>query len=96
MSVVFYVMLFTLGLDSSYAFTETLVSSVEETLASKGMNYRTWKVTLVLCTMMFLFGLIFTTRLGNGILDVSYLYSCLEFVSTLDTITHHMLPLCYR
>ena len=73
MSVLFYVMLLTLGLDSSYAWTETIVSSVEETLVSRGKNYRTWQVTLVLCIIMFLFGLVFTTRMGNEILDVSML-----------------------
>ena len=73
MSVLFYVMLFTLGLDSSYAWTETLVSSVEETPQSK-FGYRrgpTWRVTSVLCIIMFLFGLVLTTRMGNEILDVS-------------------------
>jgi SNF family Na+-dependent transporter len=73
MSVLFYVTLLTLGLDSSYAWTETIVSSVEETLVSRGKNYRTWQVTLVLCIIMFLFGLVFTTRMGNEILDVSML-----------------------
>ena len=70
MSVLFYVMLFTLGLDSSYAWTETLVSAVEETLSSRGCKGPTWGVTLGLCIAMFLFGLIFTTRMGNEILDV--------------------------
>lgn len=73
MSVLFYVMLLTLGLDSSYAWTETIVSSAQEALVSKGIKYRPWKVTLVLCIIMFLFGLVFTTRMGNEILDVSML-----------------------
>lgn len=70
MSVLFYVMLFTLGLDSSYAWTETLVSSVDETLKSRGYKTATWQTTLALCVIMFLFGLVFTTRMGNNILDV--------------------------
>eukprot|EP00578_Thalassiosira_sp_NH16_P030313 CAMPEP_0181078506 /NCGR_PEP_ID=MMETSP1071-20121207/1523_1 /TAXON_ID=35127 /ORGANISM="Thalassiosira sp., Strain NH16" /LENGTH=621 /DNA_ID=CAMNT_0023159827 /DNA_START=28 /DNA_END=1893 /DNA_ORIENTATION=- len=74
MSVLFYVMLLTLGLDSSYAWTETLVSSVEETLKSKGCHFPTWRVTLALCITMFLFGLVFTTRMGNEVLDVIDMY----------------------
>ena len=70
MSVLFYVMLLTLGLDSSYAWTETLVSSVEETVASRGYHLSTWKITLALCIIMFCFGLVFTTRMGGEILDV--------------------------
>ena len=70
MSVLFYVMLLTLGLDSSYAWTETLVSSVEETVASRGYHFPTWKITLTLCIIMFCFGLVFTTRMGGEILDV--------------------------
>lgn len=70
MSVLFYVMLFTLGLDSSYAWTETLVSSVQESLKSRGYQGATWRITLALCVIMFLFGLVFTTRMGSNILDV--------------------------
>ena len=92
MSVLFYVMLLTLGLDSSYAWTEvsffvfcitlllctdtiietiqTLVSSVDEFLQERGHKVQTWRVTLGLCLTMFLFGLVFTTRMGNEILDV--------------------------
>jgi len=69
MSVLFYVMLLTLGLDSSYAWTETLVCSVEESIASRGHHFSTWKITLVLCIIMFCFGLVFTTRMGGEILD---------------------------
>ena len=76
MSVLFYVMLFTLGLASSYAWTETLVSSVEEVLTSKGYKSVTWRTTLVLCSTMFLLGLVFTTRMGNQILDVSNTLFC--------------------
>ncbi|KAL3798680.1 hypothetical protein HJC23_004431 [Cyclotella cryptica] len=70
MSVLFYVMLLTLGLDSSYAWTETIVHAVEEVLKSKGYRLPTWQVTLVLCVIMFCFGLVFTTRMGCNILDV--------------------------
>ena len=72
MSVLFYVMLLTLGLDSSYAWTETLVSAVESTIKKRfeKAEVHIHYVSLVLCTVMFLFGLVFTTRMGNEILDV--------------------------
>lgn len=70
MSVLFYVMLLTLGLDSSYAWTETLVSSMDEFLQGRGYKVQTWRITLGLSVIMFLFGLVFTTRMGNEILDV--------------------------
>ncbi|KAL7542486.1 hypothetical protein ACHAWF_007189, partial [Thalassiosira exigua] len=58
MSVLFYVMLLTLGLDSSYAWTETIVSSVDEVLHARGIKRPFWQVSLVLCTVMFLLGLV--------------------------------------
>lgn len=70
MSVLFFVMLLTLGLDSSYAWTETIVSAVEETLEARGIKRPLWQTTLALCVIMFLIGLVFTTRMGNQILDV--------------------------
>ncbi|CAE7573368.1 DAT, partial [Symbiodinium microadriaticum] len=70
MSVLFFVMLFTLGLDSSYAWTETIVSSVDEVLRQNGYKRPIWQTSLVLCTIMLLLGLVFTTRLGNNLLDV--------------------------
>lgn len=69
MSVLFYVMLLTLGLDSAYAWVETLVSAIDEALVLRGYKGPTWKVTLALCIIMGLFGLVFTTRMGNEILD---------------------------
>jgi len=71
MSVLFFVMLFTLGLDSSYAWTESIVSAVEDMIELQGWQKRpTWQTTLVLSIIMFLFGLVFTTRFENEFLDV--------------------------
>ncbi|CAE6969531.1 SLC6A5 [Symbiodinium natans] len=70
MSVLFFVMLFTLGLDCSYAWTETIVSSVEEFLGRHGYKRPLWQTTLLLCTIMCSLGLVFTTRMGNNLLDV--------------------------
>ncbi|CAE7700573.1 Slc6a5 [Symbiodinium pilosum] len=70
MSVLFFVMLFTLGLDSSYAWTETIVSCVDEFLGQYGYKRPIWQTSLLLCIIMFSLGLIFTTRMGNNILDV--------------------------
>ncbi|KAL7454735.1 hypothetical protein ACHAWC_006343 [Mediolabrus comicus] len=70
MSVLFYVMLFTLGLDSAYAWTETIVVAVKEELAKKGIKLIKWQLILILCVMMYLFGLVFVSRKGFEILDM--------------------------
>jgi len=71
MSVLFFVMLLTLGLDSAFAWTETLVSIMDDTMAM--MGYRklpTWKSSLIVSVALFLAGLVYTTRMGNQVLDV--------------------------
>lgn len=70
MSVLFYVMLFTLGLDSAYAWVETISTAVKEELAKKGIKLIQWQLILILCVMMYLFGLVFVSRKGFEILDM--------------------------
>ena len=71
MSVLFYSMLFLLGLDSAYAWLETLVSYVEDIIHAHGWKAQpSWKVTTVTATTCFLCGLPFTTRLGLELVDV--------------------------
>ena len=73
MSVLFFVMLFLLGLDSSYAWLETLVCNVEDYLFvndAKRKKENTWKITTVIVLLQLGLGLVYTTRLGNEILDV--------------------------
>ena len=70
MSVLFYVMLFTLGLDSSYCWTETIVNVIDEELVKRGIKRPIWQVTFLCCLPMFLFGLVFVTRKGFQLLDM--------------------------
>mmetsp|Transcript_1166 Transcript_1166/g.3218 ORF Transcript_1166/g.3218 Transcript_1166/m.3218 type:complete len:505 (-) Transcript_1166:455-1969(-) len=70
MSVMFFVMLFTLGLDSAFAWAETLTATVEDLLLQRGIKRPTWQVSLVVCIGVFLVGLPYTTAKGNLILDV--------------------------
>jgi NSS family neurotransmitter:Na+ symporter len=74
MSVLFYVMLFTLGLDSSYANFETLVAFVETALHRKGYKPPLWTITLSMSVVMFLLGLIFCTRKGTQVLGMIDMY----------------------
>jgi len=43
---------------------------MDEFLQGRGYKVQTWRITLGLSVIMFLFGLVFTTRMGNEILDV--------------------------
>lgn len=71
MAVLFFVMLLTLGLDSAFAWTETLVSIMDDTMVMKGYNrLPAWKSSLIVSTALFLVGLVYTTRMGNEVLDV--------------------------
>ena len=71
MSVLFFVMLLTLGLDSAYAWLETVVSYVADFMDEYGFKKRpTWQLTGGVVLVQFLIGLLFTTRRGNDLLDV--------------------------
>lgn len=75
MSVLFFVMLLTLGLDSAYAWLETLVSYVDDFIAERGWSKRPkWQLTIGVVLVQFLVGLLFATRRGNDLLDVTDFY----------------------
>lgn len=70
MGVLFFFMLFTLGLDSAFAWSETLTSTVEDMLVRQ--NWRkppTWVTTLVITALCALAGLPYCTTHGSLILD---------------------------
>ena len=71
MSVMFFSMLFLLGLDSAYALEQTLTSYVIDFFEDRNWNTPSrWKVSLLACILSALFGLIFTTRMGHELLNV--------------------------
>lgn len=72
MSVIFFMVLFTLGLDSTFAWAETFVSYVQDFFASSGSKVKPSRSTIVgtVCVLFFLTGLFYCTRMGNELLDV--------------------------
>lgn len=75
-SVLFFVMLLTLGLDSAYAWHETVVSYVADFMDERGYAKRpTWQLTCGVVLVQFLIGLLFATRRGNDLLDVIDFYA---------------------
>lgn len=69
-SVLFFLMLLTLGLDSTFAWAETFVSYMDDGM--RALQKRQNKITLVgvFCVVMFLAGLPYCTRYGLETLDV--------------------------
>jgi len=71
MSVLFFMTLFMLGLDSTFAWVETFVCNVQEAieLCVERKPSRTWVLAGV-CTSFFLLGLFYCTQVGMELLDV--------------------------
>ena len=74
MSAMFFFMLFTLGLDSSFCWQETLNATVEDLLGryaglDKDRRPPSWIISLVTCSFCFVIGLPYATTRGNLILD---------------------------
>eukprot|EP00095_Tigriopus_kingsejongensis_P005521 maker-scaffold282_size228295-snap-gene-0.14 protein:Tk05521 transcript:maker-scaffold282_size228295-snap-gene-0.14-mRNA-1 annotation:"sodium- and chloride-dependent glycine transporter 2-like" len=67
-SVLFFIMLFTLGLDSQFTFVETLVTGILDLKPS--WRRRKWIVVLVISVLGFLLGLPLTTRAGGYLVDL--------------------------
>ena len=70
MSVLFFIMLLSLGLDSTFAWFETLIAVVND--ISKKYDWKVTHTQIVgfLCVILFIMGLPFITRGGNSLLDV--------------------------
>ena len=66
-SILFFSMLFTLGLDSQFAIVETLTTGIADLKPS----FRRWKIKAVIllciCIVGFLLGLILTTRVREAV-----------------------------
>ncbi|XP_071786405.1 sodium- and chloride-dependent glycine transporter 1-like isoform X2 [Asterias amurensis] len=76
-SILFFFMLFTLGLDSQFVMTETLITAVTDELKGYFKNIAKWKtlITLTVCVTFFLLGLPMTTRGGIYLLTLMDNYS---------------------
>jgi len=70
MSVLFFLMLMVLGLDSSFAWIGTIVDVVQDTLLERGRPTPKATVTAWVCVLLFFCGLPYCTRGGNQLLDV--------------------------
>merc|ERR1712048_159317 len=73
MAVLFFMTLLTLGLDSTYAWMDTFITYVEDTInAAKkdGPKVKKWLVQLVCCIVLLGCGLPYCSRMGNELLDV--------------------------
>jgi len=69
MSVIFFMVLLTLGLDSTFAWAETFLCYVDDALKGFGIKLARWKTVLLTCAGFFLCGLPYCTRMGNELLD---------------------------
>lgn len=70
MSILFFVMLLTLGLDSTFAMLESVVTAVDELCRAHKIKTNHTQIVGILCILLFLLGLPFCTRGGNSLLDV--------------------------
>ena len=71
MSVLFFFMLFMLGLNSVYAWLETLSGYIHDYIQEHGHSKQpVWLVSGSLVVLLMSIGLVFTTRMGNAALDI--------------------------
>mmetsp|Transcript_16275 Transcript_16275/g.24522 ORF Transcript_16275/g.24522 Transcript_16275/m.24522 type:complete len:613 (+) Transcript_16275:137-1975(+) len=70
MAILFFLMLLCLGLDSTFAWLETLISALEDLCKSYNKKLSHVQVVGFLCCILFLLGIPFCTRGGNSLLDV--------------------------
>lgn len=65
-AVLFFLMLFTLGVGSAVSLTGCVITVVCDAFP----NWKRWMITLVICTIGFFIGLVYVTPGGQYILDV--------------------------
>ena len=70
MSVLFFVMLLTLGLDSTFAWMETVIAIFKDICKAYDIKASYTQIVGFICVVMFIMGLPFCTRGGNALLDV--------------------------
>lgn len=69
-SVLFFLTLLTLGLDSTFAWAETFVSIADDYCRGKGWKTPKIGIVIIICLTGFLLGLPYCTPLGSCLLDV--------------------------
>merc|ERR1711879_130480 len=69
MSVLFFMVLVALGLDSTFAWAETFLAYTEDGLQNAGIRLSRWKIVGLTCAGFFLCGLPYCTQMGNELLD---------------------------
>ena len=70
MAILFFIMLLSLGLDSTFAWLETLIAAVRDVSRANDVKLEHTHIVGILCIVLFLCGLPFCTRGGNNLLDV--------------------------
>ena len=74
MAVLFFAMLLSLGLDSTFAWAETFVCYIDDFFISLRRPRPKWQIVAFACSLLFLAGLPFCTRGGLALLDVTDRY----------------------
>ena len=65
-SVMFFMMMFTLGMGSAIAYNSVIITVISD----KHPGLPTWGISLVVCMVSFLVGLIYTTPQGQFVLTL--------------------------
>lgn len=74
MAVLFFAMLLSLGLDSTFAWAETFVCYIDDFFLSIRRPRPKWQIVAFACSLLFVAGLPFCTRGGLELLDVTDRY----------------------
>jgi len=80
MSVLFFTMLIALGLDSSFAWIETVVIVIMDFTRARNMQLNKVLVTGVTIVVLFFIGLVYCTRAGTYLIDVVDRFVAIHFL----------------
>eukprot|EP01065_Artemidia_motanka_P030216 TRINITY_DN36228_c0_g1_i1.p1 TRINITY_DN36228_c0_g1~~TRINITY_DN36228_c0_g1_i1.p1 ORF type:complete len:591 (+),score=132.20 TRINITY_DN36228_c0_g1_i1:43-1815(+) len=69
-SVLLFVTLFVLGLDSTFAWVETINTYVNDALLARGKTVPRWITASMSSLVLFAIGVLYCTRAGNYLLDI--------------------------
>jgi len=70
MAVLFFMVLLSLGLDSTFAWAGTFIDYVRYFLKRFRIHLPEWQIVGITCVILYLCGLPYCTRMGNELLDV--------------------------